>query len=191
MDPNTKKQPTWLKVLMFLQYPVLIAIAAGGIVIYNGWHIMSVEPQLQYKQFKYYDSAERYLRENYGMSAQGVEGLINPYVGNYFFFQSGMMLEKVAPFKMTFLYENGFPVPKEHILWYPIDDRFHLELAEAEVYQRDKEMFLKVNGKLVFQPRLFIDLLKSEKLKEEGFTEENGRLIKTVQYDLKLKPSGR
>lgn len=191
MEQNTKQQPLWLRMIKVLQYPVLLIIAAGGIVIYNGWHVMSVEPQLQYRQYKYYDSAERYLRENYGLSAQAVENLIEPYVGNYFFFQTGMMIEKSAPFKMTFLYQNGFPVPKEHILWYPVDDRFALDLEEAEVYQKDKAMFLKVKGLLVFKPRPFIDLLKYEKLKEAGFTESDGRLVKSIQYDLKLNPAGQ
>lgn len=191
MSTQEKTQRLLVKGLKYLQYPLLVVVAAGGIVAYNGWHIMGVEPQLQYKQFKYFDSAERYLRENYGLGAQGVEALIEPYVGNYFFFQSGMMIEKVAPFQMTFLYENGFPVPKEHILWHPVDDRFALELTTAEVYQKDKSMFLKMEGTLVFKPRFFIDSLKQEYLKDDGFTEQGGRLVKPIQYDLKLNPNER
>lgn len=191
MNATKKQESPIIKGLKYLQYPILLVVAAGGIIAYNGWNVISVEPQLEYKQFKYFDSAERYLRENYGLSAQSVETFIKPYVGNYFFFQSGMMLEKVAPFQMTFLYENGFPVGKEHILWHPVDDRFMLDLNTSEVYQRDKTMFLKIEGKLVFKPRPFIDLLKIEKLKAEGFAEENGTLVKPIQYDLKLNPNER
>lgn len=191
MSTKKESQSALAKGLKYLQYPVLVAVAAGGIVAYNGWHIMDVEPQLVYRQFKYFDSAERYLRENYDLSAKDVEALIEPYVGNYFFFQSGMMIEKVAPFQMTFLYENGFPVPKEHILWHPVDDRFALELTTAEVYQKDKSMFLKMKGTLVFKPRFFIDSLKQENLKTEGFAEQDGRLVKSIQYDLKLNPNER
>lgn len=186
---TTENKSALKKYINFLKYPILLAIALGGIIAYNGWHIMSVEPQLQYRQYKYYDSAERYLRENFGLSAQKVESLIKPSVGNYFFFQSGMMIEKVAPFEMTFLYENGFPVPQNQILWHPIDDRFSLELTQAEIYQKDKAMFLKMKGVLVFKPRPIIDLLKLEKLEEEGFTKTDGHLTKAIEYDLKLNPN--
>jgi hypothetical protein len=180
-----------VKLFKMLQYPLMIAIAAGGIVVYNGWNTVSIEPQLQYKQFKYFDSAERYLRENYGLSSDGVESFIEPAVGNYFFFQAGMMIEKVAPFEMTFLYKKAFPVKKEQILWYSIDDRFSLDLNTSEVYQRDKNMVLKLEGTLVFRARPFIDLLKQKYLKEDGFVEKDGCLVKPIKYDLQLSPNER
>lgn len=178
-----------LKRFKWIQYPLLIAIAAGGIVAYNGWHMPTTSQQLVYRQFNNYERAERYLRENYDMSSKLVEDFIKPGAGNYMFFQAGLLFEKVAPFQMTFLYEGSFPVVAEHIHWHAVDDRFSLNYTNLEVYKKDKSMFLKLEGQLIFKPRPGIDLLKLEKLKEEGFVQTEAGWAKEIAYDLKLNPN--
>ncbi len=186
MQSQEKKQSIWIRFIKIAQYPVLICVAAAGIIAYNGWNTMKIEPLLQYREFKYYESAERYLRENYNLNTNDIEAWIGNSKGNYIFFQAGLMFQNVAPFQMAFLYENGFPVEKENILWHPIDDRYSLDLELAEVYQENNTMFLRLKGTLVFTPRPFIDMLKTKRLLAEGFVEEDGRYIKPIEHNLKL-----
>lgn len=191
MHFEEKKQPLWLRFIKIAQYPLLIGVAAAGIVAYNGWHTMKIEPLLQYREFKYYESAERYLRENYNLNTDAIKSWIGKSKGNYIFFQAGLMFQNVAPFQMAFLYENGFPVEKENILWHPIDDRYSLDLELAEVYQENNTMFLRLKGTLVFTPRPFIDMLKTQRLLSEGFTEKDGRYVKAIEHNLKLNANLR
>lgn len=177
------------QILNWIKYPLLIIVAIGGIVAYNGWHTPTANQQLVYRQFNSFERAERYLRENYDMSAKSVEDFIKPSAGNYMFFQASLLFEKVAPFQMAFLYEGSFPVDAKHIHWHAIDDRFSLNYSTLEVYQKNKSLFLKLEGQLVFNPRPGIDFLKLEKLKEEGFVKTDMGWSKPIGYDIKLNPN--
>lgn len=175
-----------MKQLLWLRFPLLIIIAIWGIVTYNGENIVKVDNGFSYRQFNNFDHAERFLRENFNMSVDTASKFISKDKENYMFFQAGVMFDNLAPFQMTFLYEGSFPVDQQHIYWHAIDDRFSLEPTEVSVYQKDKDLFLKISGDLVFNPRLGIDALKVENLKKEGYEAHNGGYAKAISYNLKL-----
>lgn len=175
-----------LKKIAWLRFPILVLVAAGGIVGYNGINTMKVDPQLGYRQFSDYEKAERYLRENYDMTGDRVGEFLKRNLNNYMFFQANFQFEKVAPFQMTFLYEGEFPVDSDHIYWHAIDDRYQLSAEVMEIYERDGALFLKLEGDLVFTPRPLMDSLKYELLKNEGFLESSKGLTKHISYDVKL-----
>lgn len=175
-----------MKKLMWLRFPLLIIIAIWGIVTYNGENIVKVDNGFSYRQYNNFDHAERFLRENFNMSVTEASNFIAKDKGNYMFFQAGMMFDNLAPFQMTFLYEGSFPVDKEHVYWHAVDDRFSLESNEVSVYQKDKDLFLKISGDLVFTPRPGIDSMKVERLKKEGYEAHGRGYAKAISYDLKL-----
>lgn len=175
-----------LKQFGWLRFPVLVLVAVGGIIGYNGINTMKVDPQLGYRQFSNYERAERYLRENYDMTGDNVGEFLKKNLNNYMFFQASFQFEKVAPFQMTFLYGGEFPVTSDRIYWHAIDDRYQLSTEVMEVYEKDGSLFLKLEGDLVFTPRPLMDSLKYEMLKNEGFSQSAKGLVKHMSYDIKL-----
>lgn len=175
-----------MKIARVLKYPVLLIVAVGGIILYNGFNPVSVDSTFEYFKFPTVARAERYLRDNYTSQQTVIDGLLVKNQQQYVFFQKGLMIEEEAPFNMTFIYEKNFPIDGGKILWRAVDDRFRLDLDECYVYQKDKKIFLKVNGRLVFEGRPLIDAYKKQLLMDKEFKAEEGHLKKAFSYDVQL-----
>lgn len=175
-----------MKIARILKYPVLLIVAVGGIIVYNGLNAITVDPTFEYLKFNSHDRAERFLRDNYTTNNFTIESLLDQSAGQYVFFQKGIMIGDEAPFNMTFLYQKGFPIDSSKILWRAADDRFNMNLTECYVYQKNKKIFLKVAGTLHFEVRPVMDLYKKQLLMDNGFEVIEGKLSKPFTYDVQL-----
>lgn len=175
-----------MKIARILKIPVLLTLSIGGIIMYNGWNTPTVDSTFEYHQFKTHERAERYLRDNYTSQQPVIDSLLNKGMAQYVFFEKGLIIGEAAPYNMTFYYEKSFPVDGGKVLWRAVDDRFELKLSECYVYQKDKKIYLKANGQLVFEPRPLIDLLKKSNMIKKGFESVDGVLSKPFEYDVQL-----